>query len=101
MKVRLLISILSGLVLPWLFFVFVTVTPMGVYEDGVLVRAASDHSGLAAFIELNSFENALLIYLKIAVIIACVVYISCDIAHRPGHSVKNAFKLDLTALSLQ
>ena len=88
MKVRLLISIVSGLVLPWLFFVFMTVTPMDVYEDGVLVRTASDHSGLAAFIELNSFENALLIYLKIAVIIACVVYISCDIARRLGHSVK-------------
>ena len=38
---------------------------MGLYKDGVLVRAASDNSRFGAFVEFNGFEGALLIFLVI------------------------------------
>ena len=77
MKSNLLTSILFGLILPWCYFLFVDITPMNIYDNGVLVSEASQATGLLAFIELYGVSKSILIYSKVASAIFIFTLLVC------------------------
>lgn len=64
MRAKILISILFGLLLPWLYFLVVEITPMNIYKNGVLISEAVHKNELILFIEFHGWLQALALYLK-------------------------------------
>ncbi len=71
MKNRLVISTLIGSILPWLYFVFITVSPVKYISANGNVTEGS--RGVAGFIEFNGLSGSLFIYLQ--AIIVCTVFV--------------------------
>jgi len=77
MKSSLLTSALFGLVLPFIYFVFIDVVPMDIYENGILVSKANSKTGLLAFLEFYGAGKALLIYSKVALVMFLFTFSVC------------------------
>ena len=70
---------LMGILLPWVYFLFVKISPMNIYENGVLVRKATQQSGIASFVEFNGVTGSLMIYLKVFAILFVATYLICTL----------------------
>jgi len=77
MKAKMVTSILSGLLIPWLYFLFVTVSPMTVYEEGEPVGPSRGASGITLFLEHNGIIESLVIYGQSAASITLAVFAIC------------------------
>jgi len=80
MLAKIITSALSGLLLPWAYFLMVDITPMNLFKDGVLISQAVHKSELELFIEFYGFKNALLLYLKSVIVCFVCAYAIC-VAH--------------------
>ena len=75
MKAKLITSILFGILIPWLYFVFVNVGPIRYYDvDGDDIIGAS---GIAGFIEFNGITDSILIYLQAILVCTLLVLFVC------------------------
>lgn len=74
MKAKVVTSILSGALLPWTYFIFVRISSMDTYQNGVLVSSASKSSGIGLFIQHNGIAGSLITYSIAAIIIALITF---------------------------
>ena len=77
MKPKLITSILLGLLMPWSYFLVVTIGPLRSYDEAG--NETIGPGGLAGFIEFEGIVGSLLIYSKTAGVCAFVVFIVCSI----------------------
>ena len=89
MKANVVTSILFGLIIPWAYFLFVSVSSLNVYENGVLIKEQSENnSGIRNFIEFHGTFESLVIYAKTATVCFLIIF------------VDNNFKLIVARFSL-
>ncbi len=76
-KAKFITSIILGLIIPWLYFIFVTVGTVKTFdqEGNVLVGP----NGLASFIEFNGFLGSLAIYSEAIAISGFLVFCVCTL----------------------
>ena len=79
MKPKILTSLFAGASVPFSYFLLVTVSPLRVYDNGVLVQSPNNNSGIQAFIEFNGLSNSFFIYLKVAIVCFIISFIICSI----------------------
>ena len=80
MKSKILTSSFLGLLFPWTYFLFVTVSPLRVYDQSgteITATESSGSGGVLSFIEFNGIGGSLFIYMKVAVICALFVLVAC------------------------
>lgn len=77
MKAKMITSSLLGLMLPWSYFLIVTVSPIRSFDQSGNKTVGA--GGLAGFVEFNGLGGSLFIYAKAVVFCALVVFIICEI----------------------
>ena len=75
MKPKLITSIVFGILVPWLYFVVVTVGPAR--HVGTEGKSNIGSSGISGFIEFHGIIGATEMYIKTALLCAGFVYIIC------------------------
>lgn len=74
---KLITSTLFGLLMPWSYFLVVTVGPVQSYDPSGNETVGS--SGLFGFIEFNGILDSLIIYTEAVIVGALVVFIICTV----------------------
>ena len=89
MKPKLLTSIIFGVLLPWLYFAVVTVSPVRYASiDG---KTNIGKSGVSGFIEFHGVTGATAIYIQSALLCGVFVFIVCSVyAYIEGHYATKA-----------
>jgi hypothetical protein len=77
MKPKLITSVLLGLLIPWSYFLVVTVGPIRSYDQSG--PESIGPAGLAGFIEFEGIVGSILIYSKATIVCALLVFIICTI----------------------
>lgn len=89
MTAKIITSIVSGLLLPWLYFFVTDTHSMSLYHNGALIKEAAQASEVELFIEFHGWQQAIFFYLQSFLACFLVAYTIC--------SVNNAIALKLKA----
>lgn len=85
MKSKLLTSLIVGLVMPWTYFLVVTVGPVReIGESGEVIGK----SGVAGFIQFHGFADALVIYAQAGAVCAVLAFGICWLKEAVDHVLK-------------
>lgn len=85
MKSKLLTSLIVGLVLPWAYFLVVTVGPVReISESGEVIGK----SGIAGFIQFHGFADALIIYAQAIAVCGVLAFGICWVKVAVDHALK-------------
>ena len=86
MKSNLITSLLVGIVLPWAYFLIVTVGPVReIGESGLVIGP----SGIEGFIQFNGLSDALVIYFQAGAVCAVVAFCICLLKEALDHVLKS------------
>ena len=77
MKAKTITSVLLGLLIPWIYFLVVTVGSIRTYDP--IGNEIIGPKGVIAFIEFNSIIDSLIIYGKAAIVCILFVFVICSI----------------------
>ena len=74
-------SLALALIMPFTYFLFVTVTSLNIYDSGsgVLLSKASGSTGIKAFIELNGLAQSILLYAKSTLYFFIFTFLVCNV----------------------
>ncbi|MFB2707241.1 hypothetical protein [Marinobacter shengliensis] len=85
MKSKFLTSLIVGLVLPWTYFLVVTVGPVReISESGEVIGK----SGVAGFIQFHGFADALMIYAQAIAVCGVLAFGICWLKEAVDHVLK-------------
>jgi hypothetical protein len=82
LKAKLLKSSILGALIPWSYFLIVTVSPLRVYDQAgndVTPREAPSNGGVLGFIEFYGVEESLLMYLGASMFCGLIVFVISSI----------------------
>ena len=85
MKSNLLTSLITGLLLPWTYFLIVNVGPVREISDSGEVIG---NSGVAGFLEFFGLAEAIVIYAKAAVVCGVLAFCICVLKQAFDHVLK-------------
>ena len=85
MKSNLLTSLITGLLMPWAYFLVVNVGPVREISDSGEVIG---NSGVAGFLEFFGLTEALVIYAKAAAVCAVLAFFICGLKQALDHVLK-------------
>jgi hypothetical protein len=86
LKSNVLTSLIVGLILPWTYFLIVTVGPVReISESGEVIGK----SGVAGFIQFHGFSDALVIYVQAIAVCAVLAFCTCLLKQALDHALKS------------
>ena len=86
MKSKLLTSLIVGLILPWTYFLVVTVGPVReISESGEVIGK----SGVAGFIQFHGFADDLVIYVQASAVCGVLAFGICWLKEAVDHALKS------------
>ena len=86
MKSKILTSLIVGLVMPWTYFLVVTVGPVREVSDSGEVIGKS---GVAGFIQFHGLADALVIYVQANVVCGVLAFGICLLKEAVDHALKS------------
>jgi len=84
---KLIISLVIGALLPWVYFLVVTISPIRYGGNGE--ETVSNLNNINGFIEFYGISNSIIIYLQATIICAGIIYIIWGIYNHFQANYKN------------
>ena len=85
MKSKIITSLIVGLLMPWTYFLVVTVGPVReISESGEVIGKA----GVAGFIEFHGIADALVIYVEVSAVCGVLAFGICWLNEAVAHALK-------------